>query len=156
MTTFWVLIANSSFAKIYQVNGMGKDVKLIQEISFTNGRKKSGEVNTDKPGRAFDRIGMGRHAVGTAVDVHGHEIKIFAHQLAEILNKGKVDKKYDQLALIAPPQFLGELRHNLHEDAKKVLLKEVHKDLPDTLSEKELIDHMCNYLDLWNHKKARL
>lgn len=151
MTTFWVLVANSSFAKIYEVTGMGKDVKMLEHISFLDGRKKSGEVNTDKPGRAFDRVGMGRHAVGTTVDVHAHEMKIFTHQLTEILNKGKLENKYDQVALIAPPQFLGELRHTLNEAVKKSILKEVPKDLPDTLSEQELIQHMCKYLDLWNH-----
>lgn len=57
MSTLWVLIANRSFAKIYQVKGRGREIKEIHHIENPDGKKRPGEVLSDKPGRAFDRLG---------------------------------------------------------------------------------------------------
>lgn len=151
MSTMWILSANSSFAKIYEVTGKGKNIVEIQHFDFPEGRMKSGEILNERPGRAFDRVGVGRHALGTEVDVHMHEQKVFAHQLAKALYDGKVNNSYEQIAIVAPPQFLGEIKLSLEDQVKKCVIKEVNKDLPIHLSEKERIEHLCKYLDLWNH-----
>lgn len=152
MTTFWILVANSSFAKIYEVTGMGNKINLLEYVDFINGRKRDQDINSDKPGRAFDSVGMGRHAVGTAVDAHTHEMQVFTHQLVTLLNNGKLEKKYDQLGLIAPSHLIGELRRHLHEQVRKCVFREVSKDLPESLTEPETQDQMCKMMDFWNHK----
>lgn len=154
MDTMWILTANSSFAKIFEVKGQGRKVKEILHLDFPNGRKKSGEILSDRPGRAFDRLGSTRHALGTEVDVHEHQHKIFAHQLATILHEAYDKNSYKELALVAPPQFLGELKHAVSDAVRKSITKEIGKDLPEYLSEKERIDHLCKYLNLWNQASS--
>ena len=151
MGRMWALVANSSFAKIFEIQGHGKYIKEIHHFDYPEGRMKSGEILNDRPGRAFDRMGEGRHALGTEVDVHTHEQQIFAHKLAHVLYEGKVNRLYDELALVAPPQFLGELKQALESQVAKLVSKEIPKDLASHFSEKELIDHLVKYLDLWNH-----
>lgn len=154
MNTMWIVTANSSFAKIFEVKGRGRQITEVQHIDFPKGRTKSGAVNSDRPGRAFDSVGTGRHAHSPAVSVHDHENKVFAGQLAALLQEAHANHAFNELALIAPPHFLGELKSAISNGVQKCIIKEIHKDLPEYLSEKERIDHLCNYLELWNRASS--
>ncbi len=150
MTTLWVLVANSSNAKIFQVKGKGREINKLHDLDFPDGRKKGAELLTDRPGRSFDRFGEGRHAMGKEEKVHEHEQQIFAHQIKDILKKGVEEKEFDEIAIISSPQFLGELRQVIPDQVKKCITNEVDKDIVNSSSEKECIDSLCKYLDLWN------
>ena len=150
--TLWVLTANRSFAKLYQVKNLGRDFQEIMHIEHPMGRMKGSEIFTDRPGRAFDSLGGGRHALGQTVDVHEHDQQVFTKRLATILQEGLDKKSYDTLAIVAPAHFLGDLKLAVSAAVKKAILKEVPHDLPENLDEKERISHICEYLDLWNHK----
>ena len=157
MTTIWALISNSGFAQIYEIKAGGKDIKEVYNIENPDGRLKNGQILTDKPGRGFDSMGksIGKgsaHAYETMWDPHTHEQHIFAHKLNEILKKGKEDRAYDELVLIAPPQFLGELKQVLSDNVRKAVTKEIHKDLPPPIHPKERHEQLSKYLDLWNYK----
>ena len=123
----WVLVANASFAEIFEVSG--KDIKTLHYFDYPVGRLKSGDILSDRPGRTYDSVGDGRHAVGTKVDVHLHEIQTFAHSLVAVLKKAKSENAFDRLTLISPPQFLGELRHLLNDSLKKCVHQEFAKDI---------------------------
>lgn len=158
--SLWVLVANSSLAEIFSVNG--KEIKLVQRLENPSGRQKSGEILTDRPGRSFEGRGRGgagsqgsRHALGTEIDVHLHEMQIFAHKLADILRKEKSLNSFDKLDIIAPPQFLGELRAILSDPIKKCISKEINKEIPATLSEHEKMDSIRKFLDLPMNVAAR-
>lgn len=150
MATIWALVANTGGAQIFEIKGLGKSIVKVQHIPNPEGRKRGGDVYSDRPGRAFDRQGGARHALQTATDLHLHEIQIFAKKLMEILIRGYEEKSYDQLALVCPPQFLGEINQLIPDHLKKCILKEIHKDLPDSLSDQDIIKHLDEYLNLWN------
>jgi protein required for attachment to host cells len=96
-------------------------------------------------------MGAERHALGTAIDPHEHELKIFARQLSDFLEHAAAQESFDELAVIAPPHFLGELKLILPAIVRKFITREISKDLPITSNNKERINHICKYLDLWNH-----
>ena len=146
--SLWVLITNSSFAEIYCVNRNGKEIKKIHHIDFPKGREKGTDILSDRPGRSFDRMGDGRHALGTTVDLHSHEQKVFARQVIDILKKEKNENRFEHLAIFAPPQFLGEIRAALSDNLKSCVVKEFNKDIPEYLSEQERIDMFCKYLEI--------
>jgi len=150
MSTLWILTANRGFAKIFEVKGSGRQIKEVHHLDNPDGRLKNREFFDEPAGRAFDRLGGGRHAMN-AKDVHGEEQKEFIEKIAGILQQGRTNKEFDELAFVAPPQFLGELNQYIPPQLKKILIKEVPKDLPEHLSNQEYVDHLCTYLDLWNH-----
>lgn len=154
MSTMWILAANSSFAKIFEVKGHGRQIKEIRHLDFPGGRAKGTDINSDRPGRAFDSMGKSRHSLSTEVNLHEHENQVFAKQIAEILRIGHENNSFDQLALVAPPHFLGELKLAVSNGVKKSIIKEINKDLPEHLSEKDRLDHLANYLDLWNRSPS--
>jgi len=143
----WVIVANSSFAEIYSIEP-GRDIHKIRYIDFPDARKRSGEINSERSGRSHESIGSSRHALGKRVDAHTHEMQIFAHDLAHLVNHEQTEHAFDKLALICPPHFLGELRPLLSEAVKKCVYKEINKDLPAALSEQERLDHLCKLLEI--------
>lgn len=153
MGTLWVLVANSGFAKIYEVKGMGREIKEIHHFANPDAHKKTGEVHSDRPGRAYDRVGGGRHALSTEVDFHTHEQQVFAHKIAEILLEGQKNKAYEELAFVAPAHFLGVLNQTILPQVKKSLIQSVDSNLPEYLSEKDRVEHLRKYLNLWNGEK---
>jgi protein required for attachment to host cells len=146
MKNAWILVANSSYAQIFSQEQTGKEMKVVHDIENPDGRLKNGEILTDRPGRAFNRLGGARHALGSVVDPHTHEQQIFAKKLATILEKALLTREFETLVIIAPPQFLGELRNSLSEAVKKSIRKEVKKDLPDSLYENDRKESILKYI----------
>lgn len=151
----WILVANSSFAEIYSLNG--KELNRVHIFDCPEGRQKGGEVYSDRPGRSFNRPGKGvsstgagtaRHSYSSETDFHTHEQQLFAHRIAEVLHKEKSSNHFDQLDIIAPPQFLGDLRKSLSESVKKTVSKEINKEISQNLSEHERIDWVRKFLEL--------
>lgn len=153
MSTLWIVVANRGFAKIYESTGHGHEIKEIYSVDNPDGKKKSGEILNDRPGRSFDSVGGGRHALSTEVSVTAHEQQVFAKKLVGVLHEGNNAKAFDELAIVAPPHFLGALKVELTDPVRKKLTKEVGKDLPEYISDHERVEQLCKYLDLWNHEK---
>lgn len=156
----WVVIANSSKAEIYAVTP-GEKIEKVHQTDFPDGRKKSRDVYSDKPGRGFSRMGHSvgqgvRHALSTETDLHEHERQVFGHEIAEILRKAHAEHLFEKLALIAPPEFLGDLRQILPDSVRKAIYKELNKDLPDFMSETEKTDKICKLLELRKPEAPRL
>ena len=151
MTKLWVLIADSSRAELVEVEGMGKKIHSVHTYDHPKGRAKNIALETDRPGRSFDRVGGQKHSMEQERDPHYHERQVFARQLMDVLQKGQQDKKFDAFAIIAPATFLGELNHNMTKQLKELLSKEVTHDIVGIPEEKKRYDLMCQYLDLWNH-----
>jgi protein required for attachment to host cells len=62
----------------------------------------------------------------TAVE---QETELFAKQIDRYLDKARVKGLFDKLHLVAPPKFLGLLRHNLGKETAKRVAEEIDKDL---------------------------
>jgi len=150
MKNLWILLANSSHAIFFEVLGKGHKITELQRIMHPAGREKSKDLITDKPGRTAESAVPMKHALYDGSHVHRHEQNVFAHELVETLDKAQQQGLFQDLAVIAPAQFLGEIRKLMGHRLKDCLVKEISKDLPVSMQEKERIEHLRDYLDLWN------
>ena len=142
MSITWILVANESEARLLQSQKSEK-TRIIKEFDNPNGKAKSRDVNSDRPGRSFDSAGMARHAMAPDVDLRSHERQVFAKKLGDYLHKELSENRFEQLALIAPPQFLGELRKNISDSLKNCVVVELSKDLPaHSVSNHELVKQL--------------
>lgn len=142
----WVIIANNSFAEFYSVKG--RDIKKVDQIDFPEGRMKPSDFYSDSAGRGFESSGTGKHAFTSKMDVRTHEQELFAHRIMDMIRKAYENQEFERFAIIAPPNFLGELRKVLPGFLKKVLWKEVGKDIPEATSDYEKMEKMCRLLDI--------
>jgi protein required for attachment to host cells len=85
---------------------------------------KEADFASDRPGRAFDIVGAGRHAMSQAESGQDHEMLLFARQVADYLNRSIANSDYLHLVLIAAPRFLGCLRSELSNAALKAVALE--------------------------------
>lgn len=139
----WIVVAEASCAKFFETDNNGVDLRMVREFRHPDSRKKTGELTSDKPGRAFDSIGRGRHAEERG-DAHVHEQQVFAHELAVFLDKARSDKRFENLIIVAGPHFLGELRQIISASLKKCVTKEVGKDLAGWVGKKDLKERIAD------------
>lgn len=129
MNTTWILVAHRSGARLFENSGPGKGLRLVEDIPHPEGRLKNGEINSDKPGRAFDKLGGGRHSMSKEHEPKEQVAMQFARHLGEKLHLGRSQNRFARLVLVADPRFLGELRGKLDAATAALVSATLDKDL---------------------------
>ncbi len=129
MTTTWILVAHRSGARLFESSGPGKGMQLVEDIPHPEGRLKNHEINADKPGRAFDKVGGGRHSMSKEHEPTEQLSMRFAKSLGDRLDRGRIENRYGNLVLVAEPRFLGELRATLAAPTAALVSATLDKDL---------------------------
>lgn len=137
----YVLVANRANASLFQTQGPNVAPTLVQHFDHPEGRLKSGEIDSDRPGRAFDRRGASRHALSHEEDPVERVAHAFALDLANHLERAREKGEYDQLGLIAPPRMLGYLRDAISKNTRALVYGELSKDLGEP-QPKELLPYL--------------
>lgn len=84
----------------------------------------------DRPPRAFDRVGAGRHGMEKR-DLHEAEEEKFLQRVADHVTEAAKRGAFAHLVIAAPPRALGILRNVLPADVKARIKAETAKDLVD-------------------------
>lgn len=133
MPTTWIVAADSTRARILELKGRGQPLQELDDLYHSEGRANENELVSDDRGRFYGRQGRPWQQGDTgdpqtsAID---HENNLFAHTVAQYLDKGRNDHRYDRLYIVAAPKFLGSLRSNFNKEVKKL----VKDDLPYDIS----------------------
>lgn len=129
MTQMWIVVANSSIARILAAPTPAGPLVELECLSHTAGRFLDHELVSDRQGRAFDSIGHARHAMEPEVSPKEEEAIRFADHVAGKLRKAHAANKFDHLAIVAAPRFLGLLRERIGPAVTRSLTETVDKDL---------------------------
>src|SRR5687767_7706659 len=133
----WILVADSTTARLYLAGGQPDDVTLLREWAHPQSRMQAGELVTGEPGRLAQ--GGGGHT-GTRQPTAAKDLESarFANQVSKDLER-ELDA-FDRLVLVAPPGFLELLRENLSETVARKVSDSIAKDYThvraDELSER--------------------
>lgn len=123
----WVLVAESARARLFRLQG--QTLEELEDFTNPRSRTRSRDINADKGGRSFDSAGQGRHAMEKSKDPHRVEVREFAQRLTDRLERGRAAGEFGRLILIAPPLFLGELRHCLGKALQALVRLSISKNL---------------------------
>ena len=130
MRTTWILISDSSRARIFEKKEHEKHLEEVEDFVDSAGRATSNELGTDERGRFYGRGERYQgHTTQPAVSPVEHENDLFAHILTRYLNDGRKANRYNRLYIIAPPKFLGLIRGSLDDEVKKMVQGELQKDI---------------------------
>jgi protein required for attachment to host cells len=143
MAKTWIMVAHDAGARVFENDGPGKGLQLIEEIDHPEGRERDQDINADRPGRSF-RKNSGdprRAAMSRSEGPRERVVSDFARAMAEKLKQGRVENQYERLVLVAPPRFLGLLRSSLDVPTAQLLVGSLNKDLAST-KQAELIEHL--------------
>ena len=112
--TTWVIVADESAATVYVRKSRRGQLTELFNLTNEVGRKKIGDLISDRGGRSFDSQGQGRHTMAKEkTGPKKHAAIAFAKKIANRINKAIHDGTCDEIALIAAPRFLGVMRDAL-------------------------------------------
>ena len=130
MPTTWILAADGSRARIYEIDGPGKTPRHVEEFDNPAGRAHNRDLVTDGDGRYFGKGERSQgHTAPPSESAVEHEVELFAKRVAAHLDRARIDHKYDRVRLVAAPKFLGLLRQNLTREVEKLVDDSVAKDV---------------------------
>lgn len=143
MAKTWIMVAHDAGARVFENDGPGKGLQLIEEIDHPEGRERDQDINADRPGRSFRKNSADprRAAMSRSEGPRERVVSDFARAMAEKLKQGRVENQYERLVLVAPPRFLGLLRSSLDGPTAQLLVGSLNKDLAST-KQAELIEHL--------------
>lgn len=146
MAITWILVANSSLAKLYANLGPNKGLKLVKELDHPESRQKNADLVTDRPG-AMAAAGSTYGARQPQTMPKVHEAKVFAQRIAHELYLGRATNAFRRAILVAPPAFMGILNTVLDGPTAQLVTDRFEKDYTKT-PEPELAERLgtCIYL----------
>ena len=141
MTTTWILIANSSTARLFTApkaklfNG-DLDLEQVDSFDHPESRYKTADLTTD--------ISRHNNFVESS-DPKAQESERFARELADELESGRVNNCFDELVIAAPPQFHGLIKKHMNSTISKLVFSSIEKDYTKT-EPKQLAKHLSEYM----------
>ena len=135
MERTWILVADASFCRIFEVSEESPEWSLVKELEHIESREQGHDLRGNRPERVQHReekAARGSNPIEFKKAEHGK----FAHDLAQTLDRDLARNAFDSLVLVAPPQFLGTLRDNLSKNVRATVKAELDKDYTELRPEK--------------------
>ena len=143
--TSWILVANSSHARVYEARGQGTALNLVRELEHPQSRQKAADLVSDRPGHAASGRGGRRTAYAPDTEVRRNEQEHFAHDIAHDLSGAHAERRFDKLLLVASAPFLGIVKSKLSKAVARDLIHTIDKDYT-VLDAKALADAIRAFL----------
>ena len=124
-----VVVADSGKARIYGLEMKGKPMHELADLLHVEARIHENKLVSDRPGRTFDSRGSARHAKEASSSLKVQEAIKFAQQISAYIDAERIKHNFNDLVLVAPPEFLGILRKTLGREAGKLVSREIDKNL---------------------------
>lgn len=145
MKLTWLVVADSSKARIFLTDSRTGPIEEIESIAHTEARLPEHEMASDQPGKSSGNGGVGGHAYQSKISPKDQENMNFAKSIANELDDARKKEKFKQIILVAPPDFLGNLRHSLNAQTKKLVFFELAKNFSQLKAE-EINQHLTESL----------
>lgn len=127
-TVDWVLVADRSRARIYETTSTKRSLSQLISFDHVEGRLHRQDMESDQEGRLCLPGGAGA-SPEPREDAKHREARRFASELCDYLDAACRKDQFDQLIVVAPPFFLGVLRHHLPTNLKSRITCEYDQEL---------------------------
>lgn len=141
MSFTWVVVADSSKARFFSLQSRTEPMQEMEGMVHSEGRMRDQDEISDRQGGLAGGHGEGGHAFELPTEPKHHEAEVFAKQIADKLELGRVNHGFNKLMLVAPPAFLGTLRHALNGHVQALVSHSLDKNLVEA-SEAEIREHI--------------
>lgn len=135
MSTTWIVSADAGRARIFAESDPQQALQEVEDMVSANARLRDSDINTD--GGSPTAAPQGIHNTGGATPgklyepnqtPEQHDAERFAKDVCAFLLKGYQEHRFQKLALVAEPRFLGVLRAQLDNQLKQTVELELNKD----------------------------
>lgn len=129
MSKTWVVVAESSRAKIFEIEKKNAPLKELEGLTHPASRVHEQELTSDLPGRSLNSSTHGSHKMTASSSAKEHESIEFARTISSHLDNAFTRGMFDKLIIMSPPAFLGQLRKELGSETSKRVVSEIDKNL---------------------------
>ncbi len=134
MENIWVLVADSSRARLFVAASRTSPLTEFEALSHAQGKQHEQKMTSDMPGSQSGSDGR-HHSVGSETDPKKYESIQFAKQISKHLEDARNKHIFTQLVMVAAPAFLGVLREQLTPNVSKLVTLELDKNLSQNNAE---------------------
>lgn len=125
----WILVADRARARLLSRAERFGPLAELGGYANPQGHLRPSDEGRDRPPRTQESANTARHAIEPHTDPHDKAAQAFARELAQVIERGRVEHAWEALILVAPPRFLGQLNAALGKQAAKLVERTVPKDL---------------------------
>ena len=145
MSTIWILVAESSRAKLFSAETPTGEITEVEDWAHPESRLHEREITSDLPGSNAAHSGASHHSLDDKTSAKEQEEIYFAKEISEKLEQARNSHQYKKLLIAAAPDFLGVLRKNLGQGVKDLVSQEIDKNLAH-MSTAEIRTHLPDRL----------
>jgi len=145
MQNSWVLVANGSQARLFNMDGPKKSITLVKEFAHPESRMKTDKLSSDRSGHYMSGGTQGSGSFQEATDPKTYELERFAMELAKSLDEGRAANKFGDVVLVASPHFLGLLKQNMSDQLGKIVSLTIQKDYT-AVNERDMLDQIKSHM----------
>ena len=145
MKYMMIVVADSTRARIFTVDSARSPLEEIETMAHPEGRIHEQNLVSDMPGKESGKGGGGDHAFDEKIEPKREKMVEFAKRIADYLDATRKANNLKNLAIIAAPAFLGELRTHLSKETTEKIVLEVNKNLAHH-SEEDIRHHLSEFL----------
>ncbi len=145
MQPTWILVADAARARLFASGVIDGALNELEDIVNPEGRRTDPDASRDRPPRVMESMGHMSHAIAPHTSPEEKVADRFARELNELLERGRVEHRYERLILVAPPRFLGALQGALGKHVRDCVVAHVDKDLT-TLPAMEIQSRLASKL----------
>lgn len=128
MSKTWVVVADTSRARIFSADKPASQLFETEILNNPEARLHQGDLVSDRPGRDRNSI-AGTHNMGHESDAKEEQAVRFASEVCNRLEQGRVKSQFDKLYIVAAPSFLGLIRKHQTPALKKIVAGEIAKNM---------------------------
>lgn len=145
MQNSWVLVANGSQARLFDMDGPRKSMTLVKEYAHPESRMKNEQLSSDRSGHFMSGGTQGSGSFNEAIDPKSYEIERFAMELTKSLDEGRAANKFGKVVLVASPHFLGLLKQTMSEQLGKTVSHTIQKDYT-AVTDRDMLEQIKTHL----------
>ncbi|WP_423822998.1 host attachment protein [Salinisphaera sp. SPP-AMP-43] len=127
MSKQWILVADAAAARLFSRDS-GGSLSRVDAFYHDESRKHEGDLRTGGKGQVEDSAGHGAHQADPQTETSEKHAHLFAKEVVGHLKSGHNDNAFEQLILVAEPQFLGRLRDQLDSPLNQCVVATLDKD----------------------------
>jgi protein required for attachment to host cells len=134
-----IVVADERRADFFDAAALSSPLAERGSVENPIAGRKDRDLETDREGRRYGGTVGVQHGGGPAQSHHHgvdgersterHELTLFAKEVGQRIESGRINHEFDKLVLVAPPKMLGLLRQSLPASSQALLAAEVPKDL---------------------------
>jgi len=125
MKPIWILVADSSTARLFTAENSASDLIEINTMTHAEAHLNEQDLVTDAPGRGSG----GNHAYTPEVSAKEQEETTFAKRVVKHLCDELNHNKFERLFIVAAPGFLGSLRQSFTSRIEKQVAFSLGKNI---------------------------